>query len=316
MAPRNGAQVLQKLKDEPAEIWYCGERVEDVTTHPAFKNGVHSLARLYDLQREKADEMLYTEEDGSQAGLSYKVARSVEDLQRIGRMMKHWADASFGMMGRAPDYLNRAMVGYAGGADFLGEDDPRFSDNARNYLKHIRQNDLCMTHTLISPQANRAVGMADWDRTGPRYVVGDDGAAVRAGRFDDEVWPVAAFVWAQLHKSLIVQRVSQRRREVSAEDLERFHAIVDTARLVLERRYPSVEFHAILWDQEGEPPPDFCEGLEARGVTVHRMSRILPNRVIGDPRFEVSPLDRHPNGRLYDAIARYVARRILPGPDL
>jgi 4-hydroxyphenylacetate 3-monooxygenase len=75
-------------------------------------------------------------------------------------MMKHWADYSFGMMGRSPDYLNRAMSAYAGGADFLAEADSRYGDNARNYHKYMRDNDLCMTHTLINPQINRAAGPA------------------------------------------------------------------------------------------------------------------------------------------------------------
>jgi len=88
------------------------------------------------------------------------IPRTGEELQSISRMMKVWADASFGMMGRAPDYLNRAMSGYAAGADFLAQADPRFGENARKYHEYIRENDLCLTHTLITPQANRAVNTA------------------------------------------------------------------------------------------------------------------------------------------------------------
>ena len=35
------------------------------------------------------------------------------------------------MMGRTPDYLNRAIMAYAAGAEFLAQADPRFGDNAR-----------------------------------------------------------------------------------------------------------------------------------------------------------------------------------------
>ena len=52
---RRGAQVLQRLREQPPAIWYAGEQVKDVTTHPAFRGGVHSLAALYDLQWQKAD---------------------------------------------------------------------------------------------------------------------------------------------------------------------------------------------------------------------------------------------------------------------
>ncbi len=32
---RRGAQVLQRLHEQPPAIWYQGEAVKDVTTHPA-----------------------------------------------------------------------------------------------------------------------------------------------------------------------------------------------------------------------------------------------------------------------------------------
>jgi 4-hydroxyphenylacetate 3-monooxygenase len=162
MGARRGEQVIQKLKEASPEIWYGGERVKDVTTHPALKNGVRSLAALYDLQWEQPEVMLFdSPSTGQKVGRSYLIPRTREELQSVSRMMKVWADSTFGMMGRAPDYLNRAMSAYAAGADFLAEADPKFGENARRYHEHIRENDLCLTHTLITPQANRAVGISD-----------------------------------------------------------------------------------------------------------------------------------------------------------
>jgi 4-hydroxyphenylacetate 3-monooxygenase len=161
MGARKGEQVIQKLREASPEIWYGGERVKDVMTHPALKNGVKSLAELYDLQWEQPDVMLFdSPTTGQKVGRSYMIPRTREELQSISRMMKVWADSTFGMMGRAPDYLNRAMSGYAAGADFLAQADPRFGENARKYHEYIRENDLCLTHTLITPQANRAVNTA------------------------------------------------------------------------------------------------------------------------------------------------------------
>ena len=45
--PLTGAEYLESLKDN-REIWLHGERVKDVTTHPAFRNSARSIARLYD----------------------------------------------------------------------------------------------------------------------------------------------------------------------------------------------------------------------------------------------------------------------------
>jgi 4-hydroxyphenylacetate 3-monooxygenase len=39
MSARRGAQVLQRLREHPHELWHQGERVHDVTAHPA----VHAM---------------------------------------------------------------------------------------------------------------------------------------------------------------------------------------------------------------------------------------------------------------------------------
>jgi 4-hydroxyphenylacetate 3-monooxygenase len=158
---RRGADVLRRFRESPPELWHRGERVTDPTTHPAFRRGLESLARLYDLQWAEPATMLFdSPSSGRKVGRSFLIPRTTEELASIGRAMKTWSDATFGMMGRSPDYINRSLAGYAGGADFLGEADPRFGDNARRYFEYVREHDLCLTHTLSSPQANRSVHAA------------------------------------------------------------------------------------------------------------------------------------------------------------
>ncbi|MFQ5612679.1 MAG: 4-hydroxyphenylacetate 3-monooxygenase, oxygenase component [Anaerolineae bacterium] len=161
MGARRGQQVIQKLKEQPLELWHRGRKVEDITTEPGIANGVASLAELYDVQWQDPETMLFdSPTSGEKVGRSFMIPRTREELSSIGEMMYRWASHTFGMMGRAPDYLNRAISAYAGGADFLGEQDPRFGQNARRYHEYLRENDLCLTHTLINPQINRSVGPA------------------------------------------------------------------------------------------------------------------------------------------------------------
>ena len=156
---RRGDQVLQRLRERPPALWYRGEPVTDATTHPAMKGGVHTLAHLYDLQWQSPEVSLYdSPTSGKKVARSFLMPKTHEELASISRAMKVWADYTRGMMGRAPDYLNRAITGYAAGARFLAEADPRFGKNAVRYYEHLRENDLCLTHTLITPQANRSVG--------------------------------------------------------------------------------------------------------------------------------------------------------------
>src|SRR3982075_2314893 len=158
---RRGAQFLARLRESPPNLWYRGEQVKDVTTHPALRGGVGTLARLYDLQWERADETLYiSPTSGRQVAKSFMMPRTQAQLRGISASMKVWHDYTRGLMGRVPDYINRAITGYAAGAAFLGENDPRFGENAQRYYEYMRENDLCLTHTLIPPQANRAVNSA------------------------------------------------------------------------------------------------------------------------------------------------------------
>lgn len=158
MTARRGAEFIQRLKDNPPEIWHRGKRVEDVSEEDGFAGGVKSLAGLYDYQWQNQDIMLFdSPSTGDKVARSFMIPRSKEDLISIGDAMQKSADYSMGMMGREPAYLNRAISGYAGGAEFLNTLDSRFGENILNYHKYLRENDLAMTHTLINPQANRSV---------------------------------------------------------------------------------------------------------------------------------------------------------------
>ena len=47
LKPQTGDEYIESLRDG-REVWIYGERVKDVTTHPAFRNSVRMAARLYD----------------------------------------------------------------------------------------------------------------------------------------------------------------------------------------------------------------------------------------------------------------------------
>jgi 4-hydroxyphenylacetate 3-monooxygenase len=158
---RRGEQVLQRLRDRAPAIWYRGEQVEDVTMHPALRGGAATLAHLYDLQWKHAEVCLYdSPATGRKVARSFMMPKTHVELHGITRAMQVWTNHTHGMMGRSPDYINRAMTGYAAGAPFLAEAGARFGANALRYYEYLRENDLCLTHTLIPPQANRAASAA------------------------------------------------------------------------------------------------------------------------------------------------------------
>ncbi|HTB42476.1 MAG TPA: 4-hydroxyphenylacetate 3-hydroxylase N-terminal domain-containing protein, partial [Acetobacteraceae bacterium] len=57
--PYTGAEYMQSLRDG-REVYIDGERVADVTAHPAFRNSVRSIARLYDALHDPARQGVLT----------------------------------------------------------------------------------------------------------------------------------------------------------------------------------------------------------------------------------------------------------------
>ena len=198
MGARTGDAYLEGLRERPRDVWIHGEQVRgDITAHPAFHNVTWSVAALYDLQHDPAlrDEMTYVSpSSGERVGLSFLQPRTPGDLQRRRRMMKRWADRSGGMLGRTPDYLNSGLMAFAAAAPYFGQNDPRFADNVRRYYEHVREHDLCLTHSIITPQVNRAVGAAE--QPDP-YVAArvvretDAGLIIRGGRMLATLGPIS-----------------------------------------------------------------------------------------------------------------------------
>jgi 4-hydroxyphenylacetate 3-monooxygenase len=161
MPARTAQQVIERFQEQPPALYHRGQLIKDITTKPGIKNGVYSLADLYDHQWQHPDLSLCTSPaTGDLVGITHRIATTKDELKAVGEAMYVRAAYTQGMMGRMPDYLNRAMAGYAGSADFLKVQGDQFAANMRNYHHYLRENDLSLTHTLINPQSNRAVGAA------------------------------------------------------------------------------------------------------------------------------------------------------------
>ena len=187
MPVRTAKEYVEGLRND-RQVWINGERVEDVTAHPAFRDGIRSIARLYDLQHdpELRDLLTYRSPDtGHDVGMSFLMPRSPEDVARRGKAFKIYADATGGLMGRSPDFLNSAVTAFASARDFFAEDDPAFGDNIVRYYQHCRENDVCLTHTITDPQVDRSKRAGEQDD--PYTVLGlvnetDAGIVVRGAK--------------------------------------------------------------------------------------------------------------------------------------
>jgi 4-hydroxyphenylacetate 3-monooxygenase len=189
---------LARLDASAPHIEVHGETVRrNLTSHPAFRNVTASYARLYDLQHDARyrDVLTYpSPTTGDRVGTSFLVPREPADLAARRMMMSTWARASNGMLGRTGDYLNSALMALSQAQSWFARADPAFAANIAAYYELVREQDLLLTHTLIPPQANRAL-------TGPqqgggtlsaRIVARDDnGITVRGARMLATIGPIA-----------------------------------------------------------------------------------------------------------------------------
>ena len=76
-----GDEYIESLRDG-REIYIYGERVKDVTTHPAFRNPVRMIARLYDALHDPAPHVTCSPRRPTPATAASRIRSSRRRLRR------------------------------------------------------------------------------------------------------------------------------------------------------------------------------------------------------------------------------------------
>jgi 4-hydroxyphenylacetate 3-monooxygenase len=198
MAARSGEQFLERLSAARVHVEIQGETLTGgVADHPAFRNVIRSYAELFDMQHDPAyrDILTYpSPTSGEPVATSFLVPKTPEDLAKRSQASKLWADRSLGMLGRTGDYLNSALMALGAAHDWFAQANPAFGQNILNYYEKVREEDLLCTHTLVPPQANRAVPASQQAGGGlMAHVVREDdnGVVIRGARLLATIGPFA-----------------------------------------------------------------------------------------------------------------------------
>ena len=152
--PLTGAEYIESIRDD-REIFLYGERIKDVTTHPAFHNPVRMTARLYDaLHEPETREALTAPTDTGSPGYTHKfftTSRTVDDLVADQRAIATWSRMSYGWMGRSPDYKASFLGTLGANADFYKP----FDENARTWYRRSQEKVLYWNHAIVHPPVDR-----------------------------------------------------------------------------------------------------------------------------------------------------------------
>src|SRR5262249_24123009 len=134
-------------------VYIGAERVDDVTSHPAFREGAKTVAAIYDLKADPAQSKLFSfEEEGELISLYWLRCR--DDLTRRMRCCKAIAEFTYGFVGRSPDQVSGLVTGLAMNAGLLDALHAGFGQNLLRYYDYARKNDLYLSFA-VTPASGR-----------------------------------------------------------------------------------------------------------------------------------------------------------------
>ena len=152
--PMTGDEYIESLKDG-REVWIYGERVKDVTTHPAFRNPIRMVARLYDaLHDPDKKEVLTTPTDTGSGGFThsyFRASTSAEELVKDRDAIAEWARMTYGWMGRSPDYKAAFLGTLGANSDFYAP----YQENAKRWYRESQEKVLYWNHAIVNPPVDR-----------------------------------------------------------------------------------------------------------------------------------------------------------------
>jgi len=152
---RTGKEHLERLRD--GRVVYIGrERVDDVTTHPAFRHAAQTAAQIYDVKADLANlESMTFVEDGERYSSYYILAKDRDDLRKRSQTHRKIAEVTHGFFGRSPDHVSSFVTGMCTKSDVLDTERNKFSGNLHAYYEHMRRNDIYAAYAVLPPQAAR-----------------------------------------------------------------------------------------------------------------------------------------------------------------
>jgi 4-hydroxyphenylacetate 3-monooxygenase len=161
MTMKTGARHIQGLRDDRT-VFINGERVSDVTCHPAFARSVQSVAKLYDYAAspENREVMTFEAPGAARVNRIWQLPESYAELVQRRKALEAWGTLHAGFFGRAPDYIGSCLSGMYMGLDVFEAYDKDRARAFADYYAYARDHDLYLTSLFNNPQADRSKSAA------------------------------------------------------------------------------------------------------------------------------------------------------------
>lgn len=192
MTTKNG-----NLNDGRA-VFYRGKKVEDMAAEPVFARTLKIVQRYYELQEEDPETYLYTDENGEQRSILFMPPKTVDDLAHKRKIYEQIARESYGFLGRTPDFIDTGVAILDYYADVLEKDERTdYAQNARDWAKRVKENDLFISHAIQNPQVDRQKGLTELLDEGQEFAAvwikeeRPDGIIIRGAKQVNTLAPLA-----------------------------------------------------------------------------------------------------------------------------
>src|SRR5262245_61802983 len=177
---KTGEEHLKSLRDGRT-VYLDGQLVNDITTHPAYRNAVASGAALYDYQArpENIGLMTFLPEGGTRrVSRSWQMPRSYDELVQRRKALQAWAQVTYGFMGRSPDHVASTLIGQCMGLEVFQKHGPARAKALADYVDYATKSDLFLTYVIVNPQADRSKDWGDQAEELVARIVDEDSAGL------------------------------------------------------------------------------------------------------------------------------------------
>ncbi|MEM7505948.1 MAG: 4-hydroxyphenylacetate 3-hydroxylase family protein [Pseudomonadota bacterium] len=183
---RTGAEYRDSIRGT-REVFIDGERVADITSHPAFKPIVDIRARIYDMAHEDAHAPIMTvEQEGEVNAIGNALPYTQDDWWAKRRATDHVMEEVAGVVTRVGDETVGEMWSLYDGQDVLAEIDPQWAKNIERHIFQVLRDDPFHVSANTDPKGDRSKRPQDQDPDMLLHVTGetDAGIIVRGAKYE------------------------------------------------------------------------------------------------------------------------------------
>jgi 4-hydroxyphenylacetate 3-monooxygenase len=154
---RTGHDYKNGIRDG-REVWIDGERVKDVTQHPALRPIIDIRARMYDMAHEERYSSALTYVDGNERhSIFLRPPRERKDWTDKVTAVDHVMKDIGGVVTRVGDETIGELWSLVDGRDVLAEIDPRFAVNIDRHIRTVVEKDVFHVSANTDPKGDRSL---------------------------------------------------------------------------------------------------------------------------------------------------------------